>query len=188
MRSLILHPTSIAQWHALLAEAQKSCAIHLKEDIESYLIFLLMRFIDNPAIASSIVGLDFLYGYQELTQLRQQRLLKEVGDKCLLFAGLFPGRAVKRRVKISYFVKLGQTAYSLVSQYSAQEELFTKLCWQFPTLMDVLQAMRKTPSLTQNLLQAFELWHETGSQMAWRQLCEATQGLPTVPPKNKSFH
>lgn len=189
MQSLILHPTCVAQWHALLGEAQKTCAIHLKEDIESYLVFLLMRFVDNPALASSVVGLDFLHSYQKRSLGYTQNGLKEVGDKCLLFAGLFPGRAIKRRVKISYFVKLGQTAYSLVSQQFNQEEsLFTTLCLQFPQLMDILQATRDTSYLAHNLLQAFELWQETGSQAAWQRLCEATQGLPSMLDIKKSSH
>ncbi len=187
MPSLILHPTSTAQWYALLGEAQQSSAIYLKEDLESYLVFLLMRFTGEPNIASSVLGLEFLQGYQEPHHFHH---LKDVGDKCLLVAGLFPGRAVKRRVKLSYFVKLGQLAYSTISHsLSVQEELFIKLCIEFPKLMDVLQAMRETSSTTVDLLQSLELWHETGSQLAWQRISEATAGLPfATDPSKKSVH
>src|SRR5689334_10421216 len=111
MQSLILHPTATAQWHDLILTAQRTASIHLQEDLECYLVFLLMRFSDNPQLAGSVLGLDFLEAY---SKYRHQQL-KEVGDKCLLYAGLFPGRAIKRRVKISYFVKLGQTAYATIS-------------------------------------------------------------------------
>ncbi|MBN9286426.1 MAG: hypothetical protein BGO43_06925 [Gammaproteobacteria bacterium 39-13] len=189
MRTLILHPTTTAQWHALLTEAQQSSAIYLKEDLESYLVFLLMRFTGEPEIASSILGLDFLHGYQRLENPQQYYQLKDVGDKCLLFAGLFPGRAIKKRVKLSYFVKLGQTAYSTLSNYlSTQEELFFKLCYEFPKLMDVLQAMRENSHSAVDLLQSLELWHETGSSLSWQRLCEATSALPIIPDPNKSVH
>lgn len=189
MRSLILHPTSTAQWLHLVNEAQLASATYLKEDMEAYLVFLLMRFIGKPEIATSVLGLDFLNSYQDLKHLNRHYQLKEIGDKCLLYAGLFPGRASKRRVKLSYYVKLGQTAYSTLSNYlNKQEELFIRLCTEFPRLMDVLQAMRDPNSQTVDLLQSLELWHETGSQLAWRRLCEATLALPVDPSKNKSVH
>lgn len=186
--SLILHPTSTAQWHALLGEAQRTSAIYLKEDLESYLVFLLMRFTGEPSIANSVLGLEFLHGVQQ--EPHHYYHLKDVGDKCLLFAGLFPGRAQKRRVKLSYFVKLGQLAYSTISHsLTVQEELFIKLCTEFPKLMDVLQAMRETSNTAVDLLQALELWHETGSQSALQRFSEATGGLPLIPdPSKKSVH
>lgn len=176
MSSLILHPTATAQWYALVNEAQASCAVTLQEELESYLVFLLQRFIDNPEIASSVLGLDFLKSYQQPSHHQQ---LKDVGDKCLLVAGLFPGRAIRRRVKLSYFVKLGQTAYSTLSNSAVhQEELFNQLCYEFPKLMDVLLAMRESSLSTVDLLQSLELWHETGSQMAWKRLRQITPALP----------
>lgn len=176
MSTLILHPTTTAQWYALVNEAEQSCAISLPVDLESYLVFLLQRFTDNPEIASSVLGLDFLNSYQET---RHHQQLKDVGDKCLLLAGLFPGRAVKRRVKLSYFVKLGQTAYSTLSSYVIhQEELFSQLCYEFPKLLDVLLAMRESPLGSIGLLQSLELWHETGSQVARDRLRQVTPSLP----------
>jgi hypothetical protein len=165
MASLILHASSLALWHTLLLEAQKSSSIHLAEDLESYLVFLLMRFTQQPALASSVLGLEFLQGLQQQTELSQQHLLKEVGDKCLLYAGLFPGRAQKRRLEISYFVKLGQTAYSTLSHHHVNEALFISLHKDFPQLMDVLHATRENPGAID--------------------LLEPTLYFPNTPDKNK---
>lgn len=179
MSSLILHPTTTAQWYAIVNEAQASCAITLQADLESYLVFLLQRFTDKPDIAASVLGLDFLASCQQDANHHQQ--LKDVGDKCLLVAGLFPGRAIKRRVKLSYFVKLGQTAYSTLSNYVVhQEELFNQLCYEFPKLLDVLLAMRESSLASVDLLQSLELWHDTGSQMAWKRLRQATLSIPVT--------
>lgn len=173
MPSLILHPSTIAQWHTLLHDAQRQCAIHLKEDLESYLVFLLMRFTDQPALASSILGLDFLHSCQSMPNKHRQQLLKDVGDKCLLFAGLFPGRAKRRRVRVSYFVNLGRTAYSTLFEHQfPSEPLFSKLSNEFTDLMDVLQSMRHDPNHL-DLLSSFELWHETGSKLALKHCLEA---------------
>jgi len=174
MKSLILHPTPTAQWYALINEAQQSCAVQLHEELESYLVFLLMRFTDCPALAQSILGLEFLTHYHASNHTH----LKDVADKCLLFAGLFPGRAARRRVKISYFVKLGQAAYAhLSNQASAQEQLFEALCDNFKHLMDVLQATRETNDAAEQLLESLELWHETGSQMAFARVQQATRSF-----------
>lgn len=183
MRSLILHSTSTAQWHSLLSEAQQQSAIYLKEDLESYLVFLLMRFAEQPNLAASVLGLDFLHSCQSLTDPQRHYLLKEVGDKCLLYAGLFPGRAKRRRVKVSYFIKLGQTAYSTLSNYQFPEEpLFISLCQEFTNLMDVLQSMREGSSAI-DLLDSLELWHETGSKAAWKRWNQAKSALPIFSDK-----
>lgn len=60
MKRLILHPTDISQWHALVNEAQAATRLILNEATESYLVFLLMRFTQNPKLIESIVALDFL--------------------------------------------------------------------------------------------------------------------------------
>lgn len=192
MRKLLLHPTSTAQWYELVNEAQSSASICLNEELESYLVFLLMRFSQQPQIANSVLGLEFLNGVQ-VDSSPQPQILKDVGDKCLLFSGLFPGRAKKRRVKVSYFVKLGQSAYSNLSQQAADTDaqLFANLCLAFTNLMDVLQATRDISSESIDLLQNIEQWQETGSKVAWQQLDSnlSCPGNITIPSSaKKSVH
>lgn len=169
MKRLILHPTETTQWQALLHEAQAACSLQLTEDLESYLVFLLMRYATHPGLATSVVGVDFLESYHKIGQNRQV-LLRDVGDKCLLFSGLFPGHARRRKVKVSYFVGLGQSAYNALSSEDSvsQADLFATLCQDFVVLMDILQATRETSMQIKDLLplEAAELWHETGSQRA----------------------
>src|SRR5437899_10481277 len=110
MSRLIIQPTEIAQWQELIKEAENSSQLVLNEELESYLVFLLIRFTGQPQLAKSVLALEFLENSRCLGQ-KQQEELRNVGDKCLLISGLFPGRAQRRRVKISYFVQLGQNAY-----------------------------------------------------------------------------
>lgn len=178
MRPLILHASSTAQWHTLLGEAQQQSTICLKEELEAYLVFLLIRFTEQPSLASSVLALEFLQGCQTISDPIKQYQLKEVGDKCLLYAGLFPGRAQKRRLKVNYFIKLGKTAYLTLSNYQFPEEpLFNSLAQQFTQLMDVLQFMRGSLSAI-DLLESLELWHETGSRAAWERWRQAKSSLP----------
>jgi hypothetical protein len=194
MESLILHPNQTAQWQAIVSEAEHLASIQLSEELESYLVFLLIRFCNQPSIAQSILAHDFLMNLEQLNnqgtfnqQIKQQTTnnLRDIGDKCLLLTGLFPGRARRRRVRISYFVKLGQMAYSSVSytQKNSFEKLYSSLCQHFVGLMDILQTMRELTH-EQNginygidLLQAEELWSDIRSQHALKVLKKVTQGF-----------
>ncbi len=173
MDELVLQPTPTAQWHALVNEAQLACAIELDEALESYLVFLLMRFTDKPSLLKSMLAVEFLEGLQCEGNLRQDQL-RDVGDKCLLYSGLFPGLAKRRRVQLSYFVGLGQSAYSVLSENDIQhfQELFAALSQGFVPLMDVLIKMRSFSGQSPLLkpLEAAELWIATGSQQAYEQL------------------
>lgn len=143
MRTLILHPTDISQWHALVNEAQASTQLILGENTESYLVFLLMRFAQGPKLIESIVALDFLESMHRPRTL-QMELLRDVGDKSLLFCGLFPGIAKRRHVSLDYFSEMGQAAYSTIGELEGRHttNLFFQLSEQFLILQQILQAMR----------------------------------------------
>lgn len=143
MDKLILHPTDMSQWYALVNEAQAATSLVLNENTESYLVFLLMRFSQTTQLIESILALDFLDSMQ-VQGSQQLRLLREVGDKSLLFCGLFPGMAIKRNVKLDYFTEMGQAAYLTVSELEDREscDLFLQLSTQFIKMQHILQAMR----------------------------------------------
>lgn len=143
MKPLILHPTDISQWHALVNEAQAATRLILNENTESYLVFLLMRFSQGPKLVESIVALDFLESMHRPRPLQMQ-FLRDVGDKSLLFCGLFPGIAERRHVSLNYFFDLGQAAYLTVGELEKKHsaDLYFQLSEQFATLQQILQAMR----------------------------------------------
>ena len=175
--NILVNSSSIALWHEIIHEAEANCAIALNEEVEAYLVFLVMRYLTKPEVAKQIMAHEFLAG-MKLAAAQRERMLQGVGDKCLLFSGLFPKLAEKRLVKISYFVNLGQSAYGTLAK--TQHDLYASLARQFVTLMDVLQSVRH---YTQNFpdllpLQAYDLWNETGSKRALTVLRQYTQGTP----------
>src|SRR3990167_7670565 len=107
MSKLILYPTDTCQWHALVNEAQAATQLILDENMESYLVFLLKRFSESSQWVESLVALDFLEAMQ-VSSRRQVELLRDVGDKSLLFSGLFPEVAAHRHVRLTYFTEMGQ--------------------------------------------------------------------------------
>lgn len=143
MKQLILHPTDISQWHALVNEAQAATRLILNENTESYLVFLLMRFSQGPKLIESVVALDFLESVHKPRPMQMQ-FMRDVGDKSLLFCGLFPGIAAKRHVSLSYFSEMGQAAYLTVSELEEKQaaDLYVQLSEQFVILQQILQAMR----------------------------------------------
>lgn len=174
---LLLNSTPLALWYDIIHDAETKCSIPLHEDLESYLVFLLIRYIDKPELMKEVIATQFLQSLK-LPKAERELALQEIGDKCLLVSGLFPSLATKRLVKISYFVNLGKTAYDGISK--KQNDLYYSLAKRFVSLMDILQSIRlyseKYPDLLP--LEAYDLWNQTGSKRALSVLKEYTQGTP----------
>lgn len=182
MPSILEQPGDISQWQALVAEAEELSGVQLDEDLESYLVFTLMRYLRRPEMAQRILALDFLEAFQQSHPQRSEAL-RDVGDQCLLFSGLFPRRAERRRVRVSYYVKLGRSAYqNLADSLSKTADLFALLAEEFITAMDTLQAIRVLGQQTTGLLpaQAYELWQDTASRQAYAELLRQTGGQPVL--------
>jgi len=147
MSQIITHSTPTEQWQQLVHCAEESCHQDLDEDLESYLVFLLMRQTGNTELADSILASQYLQGMQSEGQNCIQQL-QEVGDQCLIYSGLFPKRSRRRLVKVSYYVDLGRSSYIHIAGKMKQgyATLYEHLSEYFVVLMDVLQAMRSLNS------------------------------------------
>ena len=192
MSSAFQPETSTAQWHALVTDAEAEMGIHLDEDLESYLVFLLMRFTSRPEITESILALDYLESMHSRGQLQKEQM-RDVGDICLIHAGFFPKRAEKRMVKISYYVDLGRSAYShLASQSMATlSSLFGHLAHEFVAIMDTMQAIQQLNpqnALRLSPIEAAELWQDTGSRQAEKTMADYTDGSVIMVKKSSSTH
>ena len=142
MRKIVLHPTPTAQWHSLVCEAEVASNIYLDEELQSYLVFLLMRYLDKPGMAAKILAMDYIDSMLS-TGLAQEVKLRDVGDVCLIHAGLFPQRAKRKRVSEQYFVDLGCGAYQQLSVVVENQvaDLYYRLSQSFLSMRDLLQAM-----------------------------------------------
>ncbi|HKJ95397.1 MAG TPA: hypothetical protein VKA32_07190 [Gammaproteobacteria bacterium] len=176
MAPLIVEPSATATWHRLITDAAGRAATDLDEDSESYLVFLLMRYLRRPRVVRAVLALEFLEGLRQSRSLRRNRL-QEVGDQCLLFTGLFPEQAARRRVRLSYFVAIGQTAYGEVADSSDRgtRTLFRQLATTFVGLSDVLRAVRdREGEPLMSALEAAERSLELDSGLARGCLAERT--------------
>ncbi len=172
MADLVLEPTATAQWHALVSEAEAVCEYRLGEELESYLVFLLMRFVSRPDMAGRVMAMEFLRGAAAAGRLQLDRL-RDVGDQCLLYSGFYPEQAERRNVRASYFVDLGRSAYGMLAERlrDAAADIYGDLARAFVNLRDVLHAMRELDAeAALDPLANMDLWRQTGSRQARRNL------------------
>jgi hypothetical protein len=168
----------LEQWRSLVQEAQYQSQLQLHEDLESYLVFLLNRYNTETSLAESRPGFELLQSLSRLSSTRSIQL-RDVGDRCLLFAGFFPGIAQRRRVNVRYFVDIGQSAYGQLSMISKDHlvGLYRMLSKQFIDLMKILHEIRALAKSDSSFssLQAIELWSEFNSTAALSTLPQHTQ-------------
>lgn len=173
--------SSTALWQQLVRDAADYNGIPLDEELESYLVFLLMRHLQHAHLAGKTMALEFLNGLQAPGRQRLDQM-RDVGDQCLLFSGLFPGRAQRRQVSVDYYIKLGRTAYLHLADMTqhALAAMYNHLADSFIALMDTLQAMRclgrQDPDFARlEPLLAYEHWHNKTQRHASRQFAD---GIP----------
>ena len=172
MTAILTGPTAAAQWQELVRTAAADCQQTLEEDLESYLVFLLMRFCAKPQIASAVLALEYLQGLMRSGRLHEEQL-RDVGDQCLLYSGLFPLRARRRLVRMHYYVDLGRSAYQHLAEraQATWADTYDRLAADFVALRDVLQAMRELDAPGElDALALHELWGECGSRRAGQAL------------------
>lgn len=134
-------------WQALIREACEGGGTTLDEAQESYLVFVLLRHQRDARLLARIHALEWLDAQQRVGSVRADAL-RDVGDRCLLVAGLFPALAGRRRVSVDYFVDLGRGAYQGVAEAGrdAYADLFASLAGRYRELVAVLRAVRGSPA------------------------------------------
>ena len=132
-----------ALWQDLVREAQAASGGTLDESQESYLVFVLLRHQRDERLLARIQALEWLQAQQHAGRARTDAL-RDVGDRCLLVAGLFPDLAQRRRVSVDYFIDLGRGAYQGVADAGrdAYAELFARLAEGYRQLVAVLRGVR----------------------------------------------
>ncbi len=179
-KRFILDTSEVSQWHTLVREAEQDYGCQLEEDMQSYLVFTLMRFAKNRQLNSQALAVDYLTSHQLPKNLRNKQL-RDIGDQCLLVSGLYPQSAEKRQVSATYYVDLGRSAYHHISTATQQgiAELYQHLAESFILLMDLLQTIRQYSAPALQPISALELWGQTGSRAALLQISDS--GFPVHP-------
>ncbi|HEB55381.1 MAG TPA: hypothetical protein ENI98_03555 [Gammaproteobacteria bacterium] len=182
MSKVVISGSQVADWQTLVSEAETELGVSLDEEMESYLVFTLMHYSRRPDMASRVMALDYLQAMHNSGSASQQQM-REVADQCLLLTGLFPARARRRRVSLTYYVDLGRSAYQqLAENLASMTEFYSRMAQQFIQAMDTLHTIRRMSEgqLQLDPLEAFNLWQQTGSRAARAQMALMTQAIPAV--------
>lgn len=143
-------------WHDLIRDAEHRACTALDEAAESYLVFTLLRHSRDAWLTDRTMALEWLDGMAHIGALRGERL-RDVGDRCLLIAGLFAGQTTRRRVSSGYYIDLGRSAYRELSdaERSALATLYGQLAGTFTCLVAVLRELRSGRDLQSLLEQSY---------------------------------
>ena len=140
----MLASTPIENWYQLVREAELVAERPLVKDLENYLVNTLLDYTSKPDFVDALLAIDYL---SSTSNGGSQRivLLRDVGDRCLLFSGLYPEFAEQKMVSADYFVDVGQASYASVSELHQQpslSQLFSELESEFHQLTGVLRCIR----------------------------------------------
>lgn len=105
-----IHNAEIGLWVDLLKEGQGRAHVSLSETEESYTALMLQRFARRTDLTTITFALAFMEHAHEGPVQRQDSLW-ETADAGLLVAGLFPERARKKNVSVSYFTDMSQICF-----------------------------------------------------------------------------
>jgi Xaa-Pro aminopeptidase len=135
-------------WVELIREGEERARMQLDEQVESYLVFLLQRHQCDALLAGRSFALEWLDGMERVGSERAE-VLRDVGDRCLIVAGLYPRLAHLRRVTPAYYASIGQAAYAGVADATraAYAELFRQLARAFEAMQQVLRRVGPRPEL-----------------------------------------
>lgn len=136
--------TPLQLWYDLVREGENHARTSLPDPVEQYLVFVLQRHQGDALLGARIAALDFLQAFDGSGPGRADAL-RDVGDRCLLIAGLFPRLARRRNVQPAYYAALGQSAYGEVATASraGYAELFSQLADRFDAMLRVLAGVRR---------------------------------------------
>lgn len=142
------HGTPVEVWQSLVQDAYERTGRRLDESSEAYLVFVLLRYQADNLLLSHAYGMDLLQA-DELVGSARVDALRDVGDRCLLVAGLFPGLAERRRVSVDYFITIGCSAYQGVADAARQAyaALYEQLARSYRELVRTLNAVRSLPTI-----------------------------------------
>lgn len=139
MTTTIVQGDARALWRDLVQDGETRSATALEEEVEAYLVFVLMRYVGDATLLRRTMALELLDALQGAGRSRMDDL-REVGDRCLLIAGWFPRLAARRRVGPRYFADVGRGAYGQLAEATRQAtaDLFAKLADAFDPMVAVL--------------------------------------------------
>lgn len=135
--------TPLQLWYELVREGETRTRTPLPDPVEQYLVFVLQRHQGDALLGARTAAIEYLTAF-ECSGRERADALRDVGDRCLLIAGLFPRIARRRNVQPGYYAALGQSAYGEVANATraGHAALFAQLAGRFDAMLRVLAGLQ----------------------------------------------
>ncbi len=175
-------------FHDCLHSALHKHKVQADEHTIIYLANLLISFTRSENFFDRIQGrsphkplaLYYSDAVNSDTSYERNMALRRLGDIALFICGLFSDSLSRKVVDVDYYVAMGGSAYSHLSESknvfsndSSLNEVFYELSNKFVDFMDVLSGLNENQSQSnKNLLRTYEIWLRTGSKRAKNILIE----------------
>ena len=182
-----------------VTEASSNLKLMLGEDIEFYLVKLLCDFIEPEKIVEPIaedyanpleapLALMLKKAQETSTPEQKIRIFRILGDTSLYVAGYFQDYFNRKTFDISYYMNMGSSAYSSISDLMREDRtsaVYTELAEFFPQLVDVVAEIADVndPSDNKDLLSIYDRWNRAPSPRLRKILSEAGIKPVKVPTK-----
>ncbi|MBT3182826.1 MAG: hypothetical protein HN337_10030 [Deltaproteobacteria bacterium] len=175
MSSQIIHGSKLTE--ILREKVQKALEkqrIETMDLVEFYIVNLLEEFhsaegtmasgeeaIEKPL---SILLMEAMSG----SQAKQQRCLRQVGDKALVVAGFFGDNINRGLMDASYYISIGGSAYSTLANIHGSSgtfsDLYNELSKKFAGFVDVVSSVApwNNANTDADLVRIYERWIATG--------------------------
>lgn len=175
---IVAKGTATALWQGLVKDAETRASRQLGDELESYLVFTLIRHQADARLAGRTMAVEWLETLLSSGR-RREHGLRDVGDGCLLIAGLYPEQAERRRVSLSYFQDIGSDAYRHLGAVASGglQSLFQQLSAAFAELVRVLFELRRLATADNRLDPGLAYaWCESNGRIVPERAAEAFPG------------
>ncbi|MGH8643465.1 MAG: hypothetical protein ACREX4_03010 [Gammaproteobacteria bacterium] len=152
-----------------------------------YVVNLLISFIRSDQLyeltAEGLVLRPLALFYADAAEAesieQRNKALQRLGDVALFVAGMFSESLRRKPVDVGYYVGMGVSAYSHLSETirgtvrgRAFSEVFQELAGKFQEFVDVLAEVAESGRINSNcdIMRLYELWLQTGSKRAANRL------------------
>lgn len=160
-------------FRARLLEALERRRLPASQTAQVYLVELLHGFAVDPETADLARPLALqLAEAVEATGIERIRRLRVLGDTALYLAGFFADHLQRRGVSRSYFMSMGERAYSSAGALSvylpseaARSPVYSELAEEFEGFVQTLDDVRESTALRtpQDIVKLYDRWRRTRS-------------------------
>ena len=160
---------------------ETSSDFYIQPEIENYLVYVLACMSNDFDFVPcrSVTGRDLTPSMKRQRRLQDIRL---IGEQSLVVAGLFPDHAQRTGIPLLYLMDKGRNAYRELARALPGDFIYAYICRHFVNIVDVLQKLAEIcgDNHSMDLIQACELWQETGSRHSWSVIMNHTGAFPTA--------